>query len=268
MLQVSHPRKTGEWSESTLTVLRERYLAKDENGVSEAPEEMFWRVAMAIARAEEKWGKSEDDIQAFAETAYDLMIEGYFQPNSPTLMNAGKNNGLQYSACYVLPVGDSLEEIFEAVKRSALIHKSGGGCIAGDSRVWTTFCGIEPIEVLVNRATSDGRSGLRHGSGTAYDVQDLNIQTVAMNPVTGETGLRRVTHVWRFDVPAENQVTVRMREGTVVQTSDWHPFMVLRGDRLVETKAGDLASGDVVLGLDRPDGYWPHVETRSVGDLT
>src|SRR5262249_50350257 len=66
-------------------------------------------------------------VREIAEAFYDMMVDGDFLPNSPTLMNAGKGNGLQYSACYVLPVGDSMEEIFDSVKAAAIIHKSGGG---------------------------------------------------------------------------------------------------------------------------------------------
>jgi len=262
------PQREGRWSESALRVLKERYLRRDATGVKETPEEMCWRVAAAIAKAEERWGKDSAEARKVAETFYDVMVEGQFIPNSPTMMNAGKDNGLQYSACFVLPVEDSMDGIFEAVKRAAIIHKSGGGCIAGDARVWTTFCGLEPIEVLVNRAIADGRPGVHNGDGYAYDVGDLGIQTISMNPATGETGLRRVTHVWQFDVPAEQQVVMETRERTRVQTSAWHPFMVVRPDGLTAVRADELARGDVILGLDRPDGYWPYQTYRQVGSLT
>src|SRR5215813_11126775 len=72
-------------------------------------------------------GKSPAVVHEIACAFYDLMVDSKFLPNSPTLMNAGKGNQLQYSACYVLPVGDSMEEIFDAVKSAAIIHKSGGG---------------------------------------------------------------------------------------------------------------------------------------------
>jgi ribonucleoside-diphosphate reductase alpha chain len=263
----TRPPKVGQWTEQALRVLRERYLDRDGDEVRETPEEMCWRVAGAIARAEERWGKSQAVVHEIACAFYDLMVEGQFLPNSPTLMNAGKGNSLQYSACYVLPIGDSMEEIFDAVKAAAIIHKSGGGCIAGDARVWTTFCGLEPIEVLVNRATADGRPGEQRGAGVAYDVSDLDIRTVAMDPETGRTGLRRVTHVWRFDVPADQQVLVETREGTEVQTSTWHPFMVVRPGGLTPVRADALAPGDVILGPGRPDAYWPHQECRRVGSL-
>src|SRR5882724_1999710 len=91
------------------------------------PEEMCWRVALAIARAEEGFGRSAAGVGEVAAAFYDMMVEGQFLPNSPTLMNAGKDNHLQYSACYVLPVGDSMPEIFDSVKAAAIIHQSGGG---------------------------------------------------------------------------------------------------------------------------------------------
>jgi len=127
MFAQTRPPKVGNWTEQALRVLRERYLTRQGDEVRETPEEMCWRVAQAIARAEERWGKSPAVVREIAGAFYDLMVEGHFLPNSPTLMNAGKGNQLQYSACYVLPVGDSMDEIFDAVKAAAIIHKSGGG---------------------------------------------------------------------------------------------------------------------------------------------
>src|SRR5712671_1147906 len=127
MLSETRPAKVGKWTEPALRVLRERYLTRQGGEVVETPEEMCWRVALTIARGEARYGRSEAAVREIAAAFYDIMIEGNFLPNSPTLMNAGKGNGLQYSACYVLPVGDSMEEIFDSVKAAAIIHKSGGG---------------------------------------------------------------------------------------------------------------------------------------------
>ena len=127
MLPEIRPAKVGQWSEPALRVLRERYLLRKDGEVIETPEEMCWRVAVSIAAGEGRYGRSQAAVREVAEAFYDMMVDGYFIPNSPTLMNAGKGNGLQYSACYVLPVGDSMEEIFDSVKAAAIIHKSGGG---------------------------------------------------------------------------------------------------------------------------------------------
>jgi ribonucleoside-diphosphate reductase alpha chain len=127
MLSETRPSKVGQWTEPALRVLRERYLLRENGEVVETPEEMCWRVALSIAAGEARYGRSEAAVREIASAFYDIMIDGYFLPNSPTLMNAGKGNGLQYSACYVLPVGDSMEEIFDSVKAAAIIHKSGGG---------------------------------------------------------------------------------------------------------------------------------------------
>src|SRR6058998_524495 len=127
MLAETRPAKVGKWTEPALRVLRERYLLRKDGEVIETPEEMCWRVAVSIAAGEGRYGRSRAAVREVAEAFYDMMVDGYFIPNSPTLMNAGKGNGLQYSACYVLPVGDSMEEIFDSVKAAAIIHKSGGG---------------------------------------------------------------------------------------------------------------------------------------------
>jgi ribonucleoside-diphosphate reductase alpha chain len=127
MAVMARPSKSGRWSEPALRVLRERYLVRHDGQVAETPEEMCWRVAAAIARAEERFGRSAAAVGEVAAAFYDMMVEGQFLPNSPTLINAGRDNQLQYSACYVLPIGDSMGEIFDSVKAAAIIHQSGGG---------------------------------------------------------------------------------------------------------------------------------------------
>ncbi|MBC8570599.1 vitamin B12-dependent ribonucleotide reductase [Zongyangia hominis] len=108
------------------TVLERRYLIKDEHGQNiETVEGLFRRVADAIAGADTLFDKKAD-VRALSDQFYDLMTNLEFLPNSPTLMNAGRPLG-QLSACFVLPIEDSMEEIFETVKNAALIHKSGGG---------------------------------------------------------------------------------------------------------------------------------------------
>ena len=114
-------------SENAKKVLERRYLKRDKDGnCTETPADMFRRVAMAIASGDLKFGKSQADVDKLAERFYDFITKCYFMPNSPTLMNAGRELG-QLAACFVLPVEDSLEGIFETVKNTALIHKSGGG---------------------------------------------------------------------------------------------------------------------------------------------
>ena len=112
---------------NALKVLEKRYLKRDKNGnCIETPQDMFRRVADTIASGDLEFGKTSKDVQILSDRFYNAITHRYFMPNSPTLMNAGRDLG-QLAACFVLPIDDSLESIFETIKNTALIHQSGGG---------------------------------------------------------------------------------------------------------------------------------------------
>lgn len=123
------------FTENALKVLEKRYFLRDEAGkIVEDVEALFSRVAGVVAASERRYGLTKEDIDSLCERYKEAMMLRRFLPNSPTLMNAGKSHG-QLSACFVLPVPDNLEGIFETCKNAALIHKTGGGTGFSFSRI-------------------------------------------------------------------------------------------------------------------------------------
>jgi len=159
-------------SENALKVLERRYLRKDESGqVIETPQEMFRRVANAIAVADKNYGKTQKEVAGLADSFYQLMTALEFMPNSPCLMNAGKDMG-QLSACFVLPIEDSMHSIFETLKSTSLIHK----CLIPETKVMTKrgFMGLANVhtgdEILTDEGFFTVEALHNNGKKDVYEV--------------------------------------------------------------------------------------------------
>ncbi|HUC38591.1 MAG TPA: adenosylcobalamin-dependent ribonucleoside-diphosphate reductase [Candidatus Acidoferrum sp.] len=198
---------------NSLMVLAARYLMKDDNlKIVESPKQLFQRVSRAVAASEKQFGISQEELERTTADYFDAMSSFKFMPNSPTLMNAGMDKG-QLSACFVIPVGDSMEEIFDAVKYAAVIHKTGGGTGFAFSR-------LRPHNDIVKTS-----SGIASGPIPFMKVFDAATEQVKQGGKRrgANMGILRIDHpdILDFIMLKENEGTMKNFNISVAVTDEF-----------------------------------------------
>jgi ribonucleoside-diphosphate reductase alpha chain len=227
-----------ELTENARIVLAKRYLKKDGDGKpTEEPETMFWRVARTVADVDADYGASEAAVDEVARQFYDLMINGRFEPNSPTLMNAGRPLG-QLSACFVLPVDDAISNgqsgIYDTLKSMALVHQSGGGTGFSFSRLRS------------QGETVRSTMGVASGPVSFMKLYDASTDVVKQGGTRrgANMGILRVDHPdIRHFILCKNDTTQITNFNISVAITDAFMQAVSEGAKydLVNPKTGDVA---------------------------
>ena len=289
-----------ELTENAKITLNQRYLLKNEKGeVVETIPEMYERIAGAIAKAEMNYnqgyctnGTDKTDVYCNIKDAfYDIISNLDFLPNSPTIMNAGKEDG-QLSACFVLPIEDSMDSIFEALKKTALIHKSGGGTGFSFSRIREkdaivkTTGGIAsgPISFMkvFNAATEEVKQGGCFIAGTLIKTSDgpKAIENLRNGDLVYSYDKKSNTWIYSactdpFKTKEGAEVkTVVLESGDKITATPDHPFMIYKDENKEFVKLEELKKGDILVSYSsdikvkeikdhNPEDVW-NIEVPSV----